>query len=297
MSDWNGSEDSGADRARGARGRSGAGDSGGDGPEATPERSGAGGRNGGDRGRRDDARRSLAPRTGELAHAEQVLPHSGSPGRASGNAEDEIPLDIRKYLGILLKHRWLIAGVALTFAALGLFYTLLQTPLYRASATLEIKRQVVDVSGVGSIDADTGAGREFYETQYELLKSRSLAKKVAARLDLSERPGFLEGRPSVWAKLTGFVATGRAHEGEGVDIAARQERAAGLVMRGLSVEPVGSSRVVRISFVHPDRRTAQEVANAVARSYIDANLERRFDSTAHARRWAVIWDRFTGPAD
>ena len=91
--------------------------------------------------------------------------------------DDPAP-DYRKYAAILIKQRWLIAGVTALSLAVGLVYTLLQTPVYRASATIQIERQTANISGIAGLgEAETGRGGEFYQTQYELLK------KALARFD------------------------------------------------------------------------------------------------------------------
>lgn len=218
------------------------------------------------------------------AFARETMP---DPYRSYGPAAEagyhDPGIDYRKYLGVVVKHRWLILGSAGICVFLGVLFTLLQTPVYRASATLQIKREVVNLLGVAGLDAvETGRGNEFYQTQYELLKSRALAERVVSALDLARNDAFAGGAPSSWATLRGALFGG-ADAGGGRSLAERERRAVIRVMDGVTVAPVRASSVVRVSFDSDEPRLAQRVADAVAENFIVSNLERSYDATAHAR--------------
>src|SRR4051812_8963227 len=57
-------------------------------------------------------------------------------------SSDEVKSQILRHLRVLVKRRWLIAGVAAITMALGLISTMMMTPIYTATATLQIDRQV-----------------------------------------------------------------------------------------------------------------------------------------------------------
>jgi polysaccharide biosynthesis transport protein len=219
--------------------------------------------------------------------ARQARP--ASPGRdvlrAHPRAEDDhAGVDYRKHIGVVLKHRWLIAGIAAVSLALGLLYTLLQTPTYRASATIQIKRAAANISGVAGLEpVEAGTSAEFYQTQYELLKSRALAERVVSSLKLAENPQLFEPPPSITGTIRGVIlasADAQARSDPG-----RQDWALDAVMSGLSVEPVRSSTIVRISFDSANPVLAQQVANAVAENFITSSLERSFEASEHARQF------------
>src|SRR3546814_17406753 len=66
-----------------------------------------------------------------------------------GRAGVGIPL-LRQYWRIAVRRKWVIAGVIAASFMLGLIITLLMTPLYTATATMEIARQgenIVDIDG------------------------------------------------------------------------------------------------------------------------------------------------------
>src|SRR6516165_9218181 len=85
------------------------------------------------------------------------------------------------YLGLALKYRWLILAFCTIGLAIGFFVTFTSTPIYQATVSVQIDRQAPKIIKTGSQDPDFGedGGYRFYETQYDLLKSRMMAERVA----------------------------------------------------------------------------------------------------------------------
>lgn len=190
------------------------------------------------------------------------------------------------YLGLVLKYRWLIAGVSVVALAVGLMLTLTSTPIYRATATIQIDRDAPKVVKSESLlqGREFGDDLRFYQTQYDLIKSRSLAERVAANLDLASAPDFVNARStSAWGKLKGLLF--RENREDTRSLAQRKAAAAAMVAGGVSVAPVPNSRLVRISFDSPNPEWARRVADGVADNFIGANLDRRYGATAYARNF------------
>jgi capsular exopolysaccharide synthesis family protein len=174
-------------------------------------------------------------------------------------------LNLSNLLRIASEWRWIILGCVALGLALGLVATLLATPLYRSQATLEMNPPQVEVLGQGKGGgAMMAQDRDFLATQYGLLRSRSLAERVAQELNLGANPAFVP---------------------EGVDRATGNRIAAGRLQGGFDVDPVPQSRLVQISFVSEDPALAARVTNAFADNFINSNLERRYESSAYARRF------------
>lgn len=226
------------------------------------------------------------PRRQELA-ASHALPPAMAGGFRPGAdfPSDDNPIDFKKYIGILYKHRWLVLAVMAMVVCVGMVHTLLQTPIYRGNATIEIKRDVANLSGLAGLDTrEAGASIEFYQTQYELLKSRALAERIVAKLRLAEQPDFMTSRKSLLQRLTGgFISSSQAQQQ--IDPKAAQARAIRRVMGGLSVQPVRNSRVVQVSYDSPSPKYAQLVANGAVAAFVEMSLERNYEASAHARKF------------
>ena len=104
--------------------------------------------------------------------------------------EDTRQFNIYKYLQVVLKYKWLVAGVTLLLLAITAVSTFLQTPIYQATAIIQIDREATRVIKEGDVEAPEAGGMEFYQTQYQLLSSRSLAERVAVALALADDAAF-----------------------------------------------------------------------------------------------------------
>jgi capsular exopolysaccharide synthesis family protein len=161
--------------------------------------------------------------------------------------------------------RWLILGTIAVALAGAIVLTFLTTPLYRASAVLEINPPTVEIldpqkSGTRMQQND----RDFLVTQYGLLASRNLAQRVAQDLNLSGNPEVVP---------------------EGIDRATGLKVATGALMSGFEVEPVQGSRLVQIAFTSPSPALAAQITNSYADNFINSNLERRYEASSYARQF------------
>ncbi len=200
---------------------------------------------------------------------------SQNSGPATGFAFGGVGGDaLRGLLRLLAKRAWWAAGcVALTLATAAL-YIFVTPPTYRALTTLEIFRdESRQVSAVdGEMRAAATIDREFYETQFGLLRSPSLARDTARRLRLTSNDKFMDrknlARPSTPDEIKNS-----------------ERGAARKILDNLEVVPTRESRLVDIRFVDQDPVLAAQVANAMADIYIRSNLVRRIERTEYARQF------------
>lgn len=195
-------------------------------------------------------------------------------------AEDRVPI-IRQYLRIAMRWRYVIAGVAAACVLLGIIATLLMTPKYTAVVTVEISRESSKVTDFQGVDRETSVSdQEFYQTQYGLMRARSLSERVANQLRIVDDPAFFEmfgysdDRPGFGLANGRYLAAGRAE---------RQRAAGEILLRNLSVVPARLSRLVDIAFTSPDAAFSARVANAWADNFIRTNLERKVQATSYGR--------------
>ena len=188
---------------------------------------------------------------------------------------------IRKYLRIALRWRYVILGAVLACVVLGLVVTLLMTPKYTAVTTVEISRDSSKVTDFQGVERDTSvADQEFYQTQYGLLRSRSLAERVAKQLNLIDDPAFYErfravkNKPAFQIINGHYPANGRPE---------RQRIAGETLLKNLSIDPTRLSRLVDIGFTSPEAAFSSSVANAWADAFIQTNLERKVQATYYGR--------------
>src|SRR5262245_15499367 len=102
---------------------------------------------------------------------------------AGGLFEQEF--DLRYYADVLWRGRALVAAAAVTGVGLGLLSGFLQTPEYRAAATVQIDPPTPTFMSVS--DALMSAGgywqnADFYNTQFRILRSSAVGEKAVERL-------------------------------------------------------------------------------------------------------------------
>jgi uncharacterized protein involved in exopolysaccharide biosynthesis len=203
------------------------------------------------------------------------------------------PEEIEEQLGLVLKYRWLVLASCAVGLAIGFFVTFTSTPIY-ATVTIQIDRQAARVVKVdGAYDPNSGIDNtRFYQTQYDLLRSRPLAERVVTDLDLAAASDFLyPPSSSAWRKLRSLIlpsantSTATVGKQEVGNLEQRKAAAASMVQGGLSVDPEKDSNLVRISFESPSGEWAARIANGVADSYVTLNLERRYGASANAQNF------------
>lgn len=195
----------------------------------------------------------------------------------TGVEEDNLAIIFRQYLHIVLKRKWVIVSVLLAFIVLGGVWALLKTPLYTATARIQIDREPMKVVERGSTTPAEEGGADFLKTQYELLKSSVMAERVVSSLRLYEDNDFLKPRG---VSLFGFLRGGKSDQGTPSD---RQDRATGVVFSHVAIVPVAGSRLVDVSYADPSPARAQTIAGAYADAYMASILDKRFQANAYAK--------------
>ncbi len=180
---------------------------------------------------------------------------------------------LRDCLHILIKRkRWIIGtflGVVLLTAAV----VFLMTPIYRAEALLQITQD----NSLGQLSdndplAPLRGGQEltkFQETQVKILGSRSLAWRIIEALNLKDHPDFKYLRE-----------TDSSQSPEKLRNALLE-----MFQKKLEIKPVKDSYLVGVSFKSSDQTLAQQVANAMAREYVQLAIDRRSESFSLVKEW------------
>jgi capsular exopolysaccharide synthesis family protein len=165
--------------------------------------------------------------------------------------------------------------------------TLKEKAVYRATALIEIEKEnpsLVSPQELFQLDEVSDA---YLETQYKVLESEDLADRVIAQLGLDHVAEF-QPRAHSWpwskdANLSGQLTSG--DETPAAPNQATQEAVQVRFQERLSIKPVRRSRAVEIDFDSEDPNLAARVVNAVVDSYIQKDLESRWDATQKASEW------------
>lgn len=175
-------------------------------------------------------------------------------------------LDLAALLRIIYSWRWLIAGAVAIGILSAIIVTLLTTPTYRSWVTLEVNPPTVEIMDEQTRDrSSTGTNSwDFIATQVGLLSSRSIAERAAQDLNLANNKEFVDVSADAPTRLK--VATSK-------------------VAAGLDVEIPEEGQLIRFNYVAESPQLSAAIANQIAESFINSNLQRRFEASAYARNF------------
>ena len=209
-------------------------------------------------------------------------PEDASVERVVEARTTRLPL-LRQYMRIALRWRYVVGGIIAAALLLGIVITLLMTREYTATTTVEISRESNNIVAIQGVEREAGqADQEFYQTQYGLLRSRSLGERVATQLRLVDDPKFFE-MFGVRTDSPAFQLTNGRYSAGGRT--ARQRVAGDVLLENLDIAPTRLSRLVEIRFTSPDPALSAKIANAWSANFIQASLERRYQATSYARNF------------
>ncbi|HEX5758369.1 MAG TPA: polysaccharide biosynthesis tyrosine autokinase [Thermoanaerobaculia bacterium] len=196
---------------------------------------------------------------------------------ASAAPAQESEFNLGEYLGMVRRHWRLVAALCATCIAASVIHYLITPKEYRASAMLQIERRSLTplVGNNQNPWLDNYLNLEFYPTQYKLLESRGLAERVVRHLDLMSDPSRQPAAASRLRKAPGAAPS--AADDEAV-LGALADGLRG----GLSIEPLGNTQLVSVSYRSGDPEFAARAANAFAEEFIDLGIENRYTTVGKA---------------
>lgn len=208
-------------------------------------------------------------------------------------------IDLHSYLRVITKRRWTILTFFIVVVLSVAIYTFTAIPIYQATARIVIEKEnqnVVSIQEVLSVDS---TGQDYYQTQYKIIESRSVAREVIKRLSLNQNPEFLPepaegllGGIKTWYQETWLSVKEWAKNlfvtGQPAKEIVAEDLDSGLVsafQKRVKVEPVRNSRIVDVRFEAKHPVLAARISNEIVQSYIDGKLETKLIAAKDAVKW------------
>lgn len=207
------------------------------------------------------------------------------------------PVHLLDRLNAVFKHRRLAATVfSLVLGAL-MVQSYSTVPIYETHAQIEIQdERTTSIGNIGISDPQFFQDSDpYYKTQYQILRSRELGRRVVRRLNLAQMPEFNGTAPRPRDPLTllrnarsdlnawfrGVISKQQPEPARPVslDPAAQEEALISMLMSGVEIRPVRESRLVDIFYTHTNPQFAALAANTLAEEYTTQNLESRLATT------------------
>ena len=209
-------------------------------------------------------------------------------------------------LNAIFKHRRLAGTAFVLVVAVMMIQTYSTVPMYETSARIQIEdEKVTNLSNLSTNDAGIYVQdpAEYKKTQFEILRSRGLGKRVVEKLDLAHSPIFVRSGPPPRDPISLLREARAAASGWARSLVSRPERTAvpqappdentqqaalaGAFLGGLEVRPQTDTRLVFIVYRHSNPQFAASAANAVADEYTEENLEFRVQNIDKMLTWVT----------
>ncbi|MDY6838783.1 MAG: polysaccharide biosynthesis tyrosine autokinase [Thermodesulfobacteriota bacterium] len=210
-------------------------------------------------------------------------------------------IDLRDYLRVILKRRWTVMTVFVIILISVAIYTFTATPIYQATTRLVIERENPNVVSVEEVMAVDASGTDYYQTQYKIVESRTVAREVIRRLNLENSEEFfptpkddllsslkrsvVETVASWKESITSLLKIEEEKGADGSEAYAPDTALVSDFIDRITVGPIRNSRLVDVSFRAADPVLATKIVNTLARAYIDQNLETKLVAVQNAGKW------------
>jgi len=245
-------------------------------------------------------------------------------GLLTDDSAGEVVIDLREYWNVIRRHKKSIVAMPLIAMILATLVVFSMKPVYQSTATLLIETEVKKIVSIEEVYSGGQQSRKYLNTQFEVIKSHTLARKVIDELDLIRHPYFLSDEESqgqndsighslqtifpdaitswlepqhtdnsVMQETSGLsVSSGKLSGNK--EMPADEFQLRKLVKQFswmMTVSPVRNTQLVHISFDATDNQLAAQMANQMAQMYIQDQMDARLEMTAQANSW--LSDRLT----
>ncbi len=184
------------------------------------------------------------------------------PGYQVSEYEDSegISIDLGRILAALKKYFWVVLLFLVAGAIAAVTYLNVATPIYQSAAVVKVEQRVMDAAptlGMATDSFEDLRALEMLGTIQRGFLSRTLMERVTEKLNLAERPEFLPDTPA-------------DERSEGACV--------GRLMSDTKADVITGTRLIQVSFSHPNRDIATEVTAALVREYIALDGVQRLES-------------------
>jgi polysaccharide biosynthesis transport protein len=208
------------------------------------------------------------------------------------------PTQLRDYLFVVLKRKWLILSLCLIVTSLVAVQMYRQPTVFEAETTIRIEQRKANVLQTKEFIIGGQPDPNFWGTQLKLLESPALARQVVLTMDLQNNPQFFGGGQSqggFFSKLKSLFSREKAKPilspaaPSGLQLVSEaqlreqplspQELAAlepyeDMIIANEEVDGIVGTNLFTIKYRHTNPELAQKIANTLAEVFSYNNLER-----------------------
>lgn len=210
--------------------------------------------------------------------------------QADPSFEDDAGFSLIDLLRVVRVRRRIIIGTAALVIALVTIIVTQLTPLYSATAVVMLDERKNNVTDATAVLSGLTANQSTIQNQVQILTSLELAGRVVDKLKLDQNPEF-NPAPTAWATILKYLnplhwfSSNEQTQADAQGINLARSNLLHHFLSRLSVDPIGLSTAMNVSFESESPTTATRIANAIANAYVEDQLEAKFDATQKATDW------------
>ncbi|WP_153448824.1 GumC family protein [Vibrio algicola] len=168
----------------------------------------------------------------------------------------ESTIDFSRLLKATKKNWWKILAFSILVTGISIPMILKLTPKYESFATILLKADLSESTTFDKTVPFDSTRARYFDTQYELLKSRHLAAQVVDELALYNKPEFV-GSKTV--------------KNDNLD--KKKSRSIKYLMKHMTVSPVRQTQVVSVDFESENPIDAAAVVNQIVKAFVELSID------------------------
>ena len=213
--------------------------------------------------------------------------------------QEKEEISLNDYLDVIVRRKWLIITFLLFIFLTTMIFTLTATKIYRASAVIEVSQESPQVTKFEEILGAEVKAREFYETQVELIGSKTLIGRIIDKLNLLKHPVlsktlFGDGKPGllhhIKQKVKSILPGYKNHTDDSAISAdvLKNQRLTDYVEENLEAAPSRKSMLIYVSFNSPDPALSRDLVNTLMDEFIARKMEQKLEASGIARDFLMM---------
>lgn len=215
--------------------------------------------------------------------------------------KDKEEVHLRDYLNVILKRKWIVLVFLSCVVVITIILSFMMTSLYKSTVVVRIDKESPNVLSFQGVQI-ASPGADYYQTQYEIFKSRNLAEKVIRNLSLDKNKDFMpvestlsktktilfDNTAGILLNFFYYIVPKNSEKKQPVTNTPSMkveipDYLINLLISQLEVTPVKNSQLVKVSFISHNPELSMNVTNAVAQTFIAFDLESRIDASKEAK--------------
>lgn len=205
-------------------------------------------------------------------------------------------INLREYLEILFRRKWLILATLFFVFLSTLVFTLTSSKIFRATGRLEVIQKSPQVTQFEEVVTSDIKSAEFLSTQVSLLRSDALAKRVADKLNFSKHPLVTEKnglRNGIGETIKAWFLSILPVQKEQDDQLKSQISSEILIQEDirnfiddrLSIYLERNTSIVTVAFDSSDRQLSQDFVNTLIDEFILWKMDQKLEATQYAKEY------------